>query len=95
MKRNVILGDYMLTKNISVELEQGKKVPSKETYVVFYKSRNKIRIVQKFTSDPKNKLIELNTEECERLMNLLHFYLFNGNYEYRKDTMLIINKRHE
>jgi len=85
----------MLTKNISIELEQGKKVPSKETYVVFYKSSKKIRLVQKFMSDSKNQSITLNYEECERLMNLLHFYLFDGEYRYRNDKMLIINKRHE
>ena len=85
----------MLTKNISIELEQDKKVPLKETYVVIYKSSKKIRLVQKFTSEPKNQFITLNQEECERLMNLLHFYLFNDKYEYRKDKMIIINKPHE
>ncbi len=78
----------MLTKNISVELKQGNTVPSKETYVVFHKSSNKIRIAQKFVRESENQTITLNREECERMMNLLQFYLFDGNYKYEKDKML-------
>ncbi len=78
----------MLTKNISVELESGKKVPSKEIYIVFSKSNKKIRLDQKFVKESNNQSITLNYEECRRLMNLLNFYVFRGEYAYSKDKML-------
>ena len=82
----------MFTKNISIDIKKGEKVPLKETYVVFYKSKNKIRIGQKFADDAKNQYITLNVNECKRLINLLNFYLFDGKFEPIKDKMLIFEK---
>lgn len=82
----------MFTKNISIDIEKGKKVPLKETYLVFFKFKNKVRLVQKFIDETKNQSITLNFNECERLINLLNFYLFNGKFEPFKDKMLIFEK---
>jgi len=82
----------MFTKNISIDIEKGKKVPLKETYVVFYKSKDKIRIVQKFVDETKNQSITLNLNECKRFINLLNFYSFDGKFEPFKDNMLIFKK---
>lgn len=82
----------MFTKNISIDIEKGKKIPLKETYIVFYKSKDKIRIVQKFVDDTKNQSIKLNLNECKRFLNLLHFYLFDNKFEPLKDKMLIFEK---
>lgn len=82
----------MFTKNISVDIEKGKKVPLKETYVVFYKSKDKIRIDQKFVDESKNQSITLNLNECKRFINLLNFYSFDNKFEPFKDNMLIFEK---
>jgi len=82
----------MFTKNISIDIEKGKKVPLKETYVVFYKSKDKIRIVQKFVDETNNQSVTLNLNECKRFINLLNFYSFDGKFEPFKDNMLIFEK---
>lgn len=82
----------MFTKNISIDIEKGKKVPLKETYVVFYKSKDKIRIDQKFVDESKNQSITLNLNECKRFINLLNFYSFDNKFEPFKDNMLIFEK---
>ena len=82
----------MFTKNISINIEKGKKVPLKETYIVFYKSKDKINIVQKFVDKTKNQSITLNLNECKRFINLLNFYLFDNKFEPFKDNMLIFEK---
>ena len=82
----------MFTKNISVDIEKGKKVPLKETYIVFYKSKDKIRIVQKFVEESKNQSIILNIDECKRFINLLNYYLFDSKFKPFKDKMLMIVK---
>ena len=82
----------MFTKNISIDIEKGKKVPLKETYVVFYKSKDKIRIVQRFVDETKNQSITLTLNECKRFINLLNFYSFDGKFEPFKDNMLIFEK---
>lgn len=79
----------MFTKNISIEIREGAKTPLKETYLVFYKEKNKINIVQKFIDETKNSSITINLNECKRLINLLDFYLFDGKYESYKDKMLV------
>ncbi|MHA1256507.1 MAG: hypothetical protein ACTSPS_13000 [Promethearchaeota archaeon] len=82
----------MFTKNISIEIKKGAKTPLKETYLVFYKEKNKIDIVQKFIDESKNNSITINLNECKRLINLFDFYLFNGEYESYKDEMLVFEK---
>ena len=84
--------EKMKTKNISVNIKKNKKVPFKETYLVFNKQKDKVRIVQKFIDETKNQSITFNFNECERLINLLNFYLFNGKFEPFKDKMLIFEK---
>ncbi len=78
----------MKTKNISVNIKKGKKVPFKETYMVFNNSRSKIRIVQKFRDQTKNQSISLKINECARLLNLFTYYLFDGEFEPKIDKML-------
>ena len=82
----------MITKNISVCIKKGEKIPFKETYIVFFDSENKVRIDQKFIDPSKNQSIMLNTDECKRLLNLLHHYKFNGKFIPQKDRMLIFNQ---
>jgi len=82
----------MFTKNISIDIKKGEKVPLKETYLVFSKSKNNIRLDQKFKDETKNISVSLNFDECYRLMNLLNFYVFDGKYQYYKDKMLIFEK---
>ena len=82
----------MFTKNISVEIKENKKVPMKETYVSFYNSKKKVKILQKFIDESKNQSIILNLKECERLMNLFNHYLFEEKYKYFKDKMLVFKK---
>jgi hypothetical protein len=79
----------MITKNISVRIKKGHEVPFNETYIVIQKSKQKIVLHQKYINSEKNQKIELNVDECERLMNLLAHYVFNGNYEYSKDKIKI------
>ena len=79
----------MRTKNISVQIRKGKKVPQKETYVVFYKHNNKIKIDQKFINPSLNQSITLEFQECERLMNLLYSYVFEDKFVPVKDKMVI------
>jgi hypothetical protein len=76
------------TKNISVNIIKDKKIPFKETYIVFYKSKNKIKIEQKFIDKTKNQSITLNYKECEKLINLLTTFIFNGKFEPKKGKML-------
>ena len=82
----------MKTKNISVCIKKDEKVPFKETYIVFYNSDNKVRLDQKFKDPSKNQSITLNIEECKRLLNLLHFYEFKGEFDPYKDRMLIFEQ---
>jgi 5,10-methenyltetrahydromethanopterin hydrogenase len=82
----------MLTKNISIEIKDNETVPTKETYITFFKSNKQVKIVQKFIDETKNQSITLNLNECERLVNLFYHYLFKGKYEYLKDKMLIFKK---
>ena len=79
----------MKTKNISVNIKKNKKVPFKETYLVFSKRQNKVKFIQKFIDQTKNQSITLNIEECYRLMNLLYTYLFNNKFQPHKGKMLI------
>ena len=73
-------------------MKKGKKVPLKETYIVFYKSKSKIRIVQKFVYKSKNQSILLDVNECKRFINLLNYYLLDGDFEPFKGKMLIYEK---
>lgn len=82
----------MLTKNISIDIKKGKKVPLKETYLVIYKFKDKVKLVQKFVDDKNNKTITLNIEECQRLINLFDFYLFKGKFTPFKDKMIVFEK---
>jgi len=78
----------MKSKNISVNIKKNKEVPFRETYIVIQESRKKVRIHQKYIDSKKNQKIELNFEESERLMNLLSYYVFKGNYKYSKDRVI-------
>ena len=82
----------MLTKNISIDIKKGKKVPLKETYLVFYKFKDKVKLVQKFIDDKNNQSITLNFEECQRLINLLDYNFFEGKFSPFKDKMLVFEK---
>jgi hypothetical protein len=82
----------LLTKNISIDIKKGEKVPLKETYLVFYKFKNKVKLVQKFIDDKNNQSIILNFEECQRLINLFDFYLFDSKFSSFKDKMLVFDK---
>ncbi len=82
----------MKTKNISVNIGRGNKVPSKETYLVFYKSKNKVKIEQKFIDPTKNHTIILNYKECKRLMNLFNEFLFDGNFTPEKGRMEVFHE---
>ena len=81
----------MITKNISVKMEPGKKVPIEETYLVFPK-KNEVKLVKKFEDPSRNAEIVLTKKECERMMNLLAFYLLENSYTYEKDKMLVIEE---
>ena len=78
----------MKTKNISVNIKKDEKIPFKETYIAFYKNKNKIKIEQKYIDKTKNQSITLNFKECERLINLLTLFVFNGKFEPYKGKML-------
>ena len=78
----------MKTKNISVNIRKDEKIPFKETYIAFYKSKNKISIEQKYVDKTKNQSVTLNLKECERLINLLTSFVFNGKFEPYKGKML-------
>ena len=82
----------MKTKNISIDIKKNSKVPLKETYLVFHKHKNKVNIVQKFIDQTNNQSITLNFKECERLMNLLNFYLFDDKFVLFHDRMIIFEK---
>ena len=79
----------MKSKTVSVNLEINWEVPFKETYLTIYNSKQKVKMHQKFTNSRKNQKIELNFKVCERLMNLLVYYVFNRKYKYSKDEVLI------
>ncbi|MFW9872726.1 MAG: hypothetical protein ACFFG0_06445 [Candidatus Thorarchaeota archaeon] len=79
----------MISKNISVNIEKDQELPFKETYIIIHNSQKIIGLKQKYINPKKNQTVELNFEECERLMNLLFYYVFNGKYNYTKDTMKI------
>jgi len=78
----------MKTKNISINLKKNEKIPFKETYIAFYRNKNKIKIDQKYLDSTKNQSIILNYKECERLINLLTSFVFNGKFEPYKGKML-------
>lgn len=80
----------MKTKNISVNIKKNEEIPFKETYIVFYKSKNKIKIDQKFKDKTKNQSIILNYPECKRLISLLTSFVLNGKYEPNKVNMIKI-----
>lgn len=82
----------MKTKNISVNIRKGIKVPFKETYLVFYKSRIKVKIEQKFIDPTRNHTIILNYKECKRLMNLFNEFLFDGKFSAEKGRMEVFNE---
>lgn len=82
----------MLSKNISVQIRPDEKVPNKETYIIISDNKKKIKLEQKFIKQERNQMIELNYEECERLMNILHHFVFKESYIYKKDKLLIFNK---
>ncbi len=73
-------------------MKKGEKVPFKETYLVFNRRKDKVRIVQKFVDQTKNQSITLKSQECERLINLIHSFLFNGKFKPYKGKMLIFEK---
>lgn len=79
----------MISKNISVNIKNGNEIPFKETYIIIHNSKQKLDLYQKYIDSKKNQKIELNFEECERLMNLLVFYVFKGKYKYSKDKIKI------
>ena len=79
----------MISKNISVKIKKNQEIPFKEPYIVIHNSKEQAYLHQKFVNSRKNQKIELNFEECERLMNLLFYYVFEGNYEYSKDKVKI------
>lgn len=83
----------MISKNISVYLRKNRKVPFKEKYVVISASEKKVRIHQKFPDATKNQKIELNFDECKRLMNILSHYAFKGTYTYSKDKAIIYREQ--
>lgn len=78
----------MKTKNISIEIKRDKNVPFKETYIVLYNSKKKLKIGQKFLDESKNQSITLNFQESRRLMNLLYHYMFGDNFIHESDRML-------
>ena len=71
----------MKSKNISINIKEGNKIPFKETYVIFYKSKDIVKIEQKFIDQTKNQKILLNFRECKRLMNLLNELVFNDEFK--------------
>lgn len=79
----------MISKNISVNIKNNQKVPFKETFIVIQKTKNVAILYQKFKNSEKNQKIELSFKECERLMNLLSYYVFKGDYKYSKDKLII------
>lgn len=79
----------MISKNISVNIKKDQKVPFKETFIIIHSSKPQLDINQKFNNSSKNQKIKLSFEECERLMNLLYYYVLNGKYKYTKDKMII------
>lgn len=79
----------MISKNISVNIKKDQKVPFKERFMIVHSSKRRIDINQKFSNSRKNQKIKLNFEECERLMNLLYYYVLNGKYKHTKDKMII------
>lgn len=79
----------MKSKNISVNIKENQEIPFKETYIVIYNSYSKVIIHQKFNDSKHNQKIELNFKECERLMHLLYYYVFKGDYKYSKDKAII------
>ena len=76
----------MITKNISVRIKKNHKVPFNETYIAIHNSQRKIFLHQKYINSKKNQKIELNIEECERMMNLINFYMFDGVMNILKIT---------
>lgn len=79
----------MISKNVSINIKKEKEIPFKETYIIIHNSKQKLSLFQKYINSRKNQKIELNFEECERLMNLLFYYVFNRNYKYTKDKVRI------
>ena len=82
----------MKSKNISVNIKKTEIIPYKETYIVIQETKKTIKFVQKFKTQTENQVITLDYNECERLMNLLHYYVFKGKYQYKKDKVLIIRE---
>ena len=85
-RRNAIF--FMITKNISVELQKNENLPLKETYIVVFNSKKKIKIEQKYIKQDANQKITLNIHECKRLINLLHHYLLDDDFKPYKDKVL-------
>lgn len=79
----------MISKNVSLKIKKNKEIPFKEIYIIIRNSKQKVCLYQKFINSGKNQKIELDFKECERLMNLLFYYVFNGNYQYSKDKVII------
>jgi hypothetical protein len=79
----------MKSKNISVQIKHNENIPFKETYIIIRKSTQKVSLYQKCIDSQQNQKIELNYEECTRLMSLLVHYVFHDKYEYSKDKVII------
>ncbi len=82
----------MKTKKISINIRKEEKVPFKETYLVFNRTLNKTKIVQKFVDSKKNQEITLNLKESIRLMNLFNKILFNGKFKPSLDKVIVFQE---
>ena len=92
MLSNLVRYFMMKTKNISINIKKKNLLPFKETYLVFYTRKKKVKMVQKFVNSKKNQSIVLNYEECTRLMNLFNRFFFEGNYKPIKDHMVVFQE---
>jgi hypothetical protein len=79
----------IISKNISMNLRKEKTIPYKETYLTIRSFQKNVNLHQKFSDSRRNQKIDLNFEECKRLMNLLAYYAFKGKYKYSKDQVII------
>lgn len=79
----------MISKNISVNVKDDQDLPFKETFIIIHASNKKLNLYQKYINPQKNQKIELKFEDCKRLMNLLFYYVFNGDFQYSKDKMIV------
>ena len=80
----------MKSKNISINLRENCTIPHKETYLIFYKSKKRVKIEQKFVDQTKNQKIVLNLRECTRIINLLIENVYEGSFKPIHGKMEII-----